>query len=91
VVLRERFFPEATLLGMETTLEFNQESIRILKFEGIIQGQVLSYQSLSNARSASNTHSKKPMRVIMGDCPWFWVVSPVDAERLITAGYELAV
>lgn len=31
-----------------------------------------------------------PMRVIHGDDHLFWVVTPADAERLISVGYELA-
>ena len=29
-------------------------------------------------------------RVIMGDCPWYWVVTPADSELLVRAGYEMA-
>jgi hypothetical protein len=33
----------------------------------------------------------KPQRIILGDHPEFWVVRPVDAERLAQAGYEYAI
>jgi hypothetical protein len=34
--------------------------------------------------------ASKPQRIILGDHPEFWVVRPVDAERLVRAGYEYA-
>ena len=65
------------------------DSITELKRQRLIRGHVSFYQSLSNARSACYEHSVKPSRIVMGDCPWYWVVSPADAERLTKAGYEL--
>lgn len=39
-------------------------------------------------RFAAN--ATKPMSIILGDCPEFWVVSPADAEGLVKMGYEYA-
>ncbi len=75
----------------DVSTEENQESLSILRSKGLIQRHVDSYRSLAMARSACYEHSVKPRRIIMGDCPWHWVVSPADAERLLRAGYELAV
>ncbi|OPZ66458.1 MAG: hypothetical protein BWY82_03003 [Verrucomicrobia bacterium ADurb.Bin474] len=33
----------------------------------------------------------KPGRIILGDFSEYWVVLPVDAERLVRAGYEYAI
>ncbi len=71
-------------------VESNTQSLDMLRSLGIIRGSVASYRSLSLACSSCYEHSVKPRRIVMGDFPWFWVVSPADAERLILAGYELA-
>ncbi len=63
--------------------------IAILKSKRIIRGSAYAYQSLANARSVCYEHSVKPSRIVMGDFPYYWVVSPADAERLVRAGYEL--
>ncbi len=48
-----------------------------------------SFTSLALARSfASRCH--KPHRIMLGDHPCYWVVSPADAECLARAGYECA-
>jgi len=67
-----------------------EAAIFTLRAHGIIKGQVLSYGSLQKARGACYEHSVTPMRIILGDWPKFWVVSPSDAERLVRAGYEPA-
>jgi hypothetical protein len=59
-----------------------------LQSKGIVKGQILSFHSLGTARSVCYEHSVRPMRIILGDYPWFWVVTPADAERLVKAGYE---
>ena len=65
-------------------------AIATLQSQGIIKSRVYSYSSLSSARSACYEHSTKPSRVILGEDLFFWVVTPADAERLIRAGYEVA-
>ncbi len=46
-----------------------------------------SFRSRALATSfASRCH--KPHRVMLGDHPRYWVVSPADAERLVRASYE---
>lgn len=56
---RGRFSQNATLLCMETTLEETQESISVLQSKGIIQGKVLAYESLGNARFACFSHPER--------------------------------
>jgi hypothetical protein len=87
--------PETTIVVLEhifmtNTIETNRIAIESLRSQKIIAGQVLSYRSLSTAESVPFEHSVKPTRIILGDHPWFWVVSPADAERLMNAGYDLA-
>ena len=65
-------------------------AIETLKSQGIIKGSTYSYQSIANARSACYEHSVKPARIVHGNYPYYWVITPADAERLIRAGYELA-
>ena len=31
----------------------------------------------------------KPQRIILGDAPYYWVVSNADAQRLVRANYEM--
>jgi hypothetical protein len=78
------------LTFMTDTIETNRISIDTLRSQKIIAGQVLSYRSLSTAESVRFEHSVKPTRIILGNHPWFWVVSPADAERLMNAGYDTA-
>ena len=33
--------------------------------------------------------SLKPQRIILGDDGLFWVVRPVDGEKLVSTGYEM--
>lgn len=40
------------------------------------------------ARSLAD-RCKTPHMVVMGDCPWYWVVCPADASKLVRAGYEI--
>ena len=49
----------------------------------------IEFTSLESAWELVN-RSKKPQRIILGDAPTYWVVTPADAERLIRAGYEMA-
>ena len=60
-----------------------ESTITQLRSEGIVKGQLLSFGSLRTARSVCYEHSVRPMRIILGDHPNFWVVIPADAERLI--------
>gem|GEM_PF-1811588 len=59
-----------------------------LKRVGVVTGHVFTYHSVSAARNVCYGHSTKPMRIILGDYPEYWVVGPADAERLLRAGYE---
>ncbi len=59
-----------------------------LQSKGIVKGQLIRVPSLGTARSICYEHSIRPMRIILGDHPSFWVVSPADAERLMKADYE---
>ena len=45
------------------------------------------FRSLGLARNFAN-RATKPLWIILGDHPEFWVVRPVDADRLERAGYE---
>ncbi len=48
-----------------------------------------SFTSLALATSfASRCHKRH--RLVLGDHPQIWVVSPADAERLTRVGYEYA-
>jgi hypothetical protein len=33
---------------------------------------------------------QRPMRVMLGEDGWLWVVTPADSARLELAGYEMA-
>lgn len=70
--------------------ENNRASIETLRSKKIIAGQVLSYRSLATANAVRFEHCVKPVRIILGDHPWYWVVSPADAERLMAEGYDSA-
>jgi len=48
----------------------------------IFQSETLAFQATD--------HCHKPMRVMLGDAPQFWVVCPRDAAVLEAAGYEHA-
>ena len=67
-----------------------ETAISILRSNGIVKGHILSVSSLGTARSICYEHSVRPMRIILGDHPSFWVVTPADAERLMRVGYEMA-
>ncbi len=41
------------------------------------------------AFNSAERHPRYSDRVVMGDCPWYWVVSPADSQRLERAGYEI--
>jgi hypothetical protein len=49
---------------------------------------VFKFKDLGLAESFVNRCSY-PMRIVMGDHPMYWVVTPADAQRLVKAGYEL--
>ena len=51
--------------------------------------RVQRFRSLALARAARE-HAVKPVRILLGDHPEYWVVTPADAERLVRAGYEYA-
>jgi len=48
------------------------------------------FESRTLAYSFCYERCSVPMRVILGDDDLFWVVTPADAARLVSAGYELA-
>ena len=66
---------------MDTTIE-------ILKTKGIIQGQILAYQSIMSVRSACYNHSVRPTRIVLGEDGWYWLATPADASRLAKVGHE---
>jgi len=47
------------------------------------------FRSLELARGFASK-ATKALWIILGDHPEFWVVRPVDADRLERAGYEYA-
>jgi hypothetical protein len=51
--------------------------------------QIQRFRSLALARAARD-RAVKPMRIVIGDAPEYWLVIPLDAERLVRAGYEYA-
>ena len=53
----------------------------------VVYGFNFTSQAMANSFAC---RCQKPHRVILGDHPRYWVVSPADAERLTTAGYEYA-
>jgi hypothetical protein len=61
---------------------------RLIKINGR-QIYGFRFQSPELAKSFAE-QATKPQRIILGDHPEFWVVRPVDAERLVRAGYEYA-
>lgn len=46
------------------------------------------FSQLANAESFRQ-HASKAMMIVLGDDSRFWVVRPVDAERLGTQGYTV--
>lgn len=66
-----------------------KEALNMKRIE--IEGQTIyaiEFTSLEAAWELVN-RSKKPQRIILGDAPTYWVVTPADAQRLIRAGYEM--
>jgi len=57
-----------------------------------IEGRTIYAAEFTNLNNAQTMtfHASKPQRIILGDAPYYWVVTPADAERLIRAGYEMA-
>jgi hypothetical protein len=51
--------------------------------------QIRAFRNLELAFSSAERHPGWAFCVVMGDCPWYWVVSPADASRLERAGYEI--
>ncbi len=61
---------------------------RLIKINGR-QIYGFRFSSLELAKSFAD-NATQPQRVILGDHPEIWVVTPADAERLVRAGYEYA-
>jgi len=72
------FVERCARADLNQTLELNGRTIHISAF-----------LSLDLAFVAAEHHPGYANHVIMGDCPWYWVVSPVDGQRLERAGYEM--
>jgi hypothetical protein len=49
---------------------------------------VYEFADLEVARAFSN-RCNKPMQIVFGDAPYYWVTSLADAEWLVKKGYEL--
>jgi hypothetical protein len=63
--------------------------MRLIEINGMpVYG--FSFRSLDLAQSFALS-CETPYRVILGDHPCVWVVSPADAERLVKAGYDYAI
>ncbi len=43
---------------------------------------ISAFRSLELAFQSAERHPGYANHVIMGDCPWYWVVSPADGQRL---------
>jgi hypothetical protein len=55
----------------------------------VIKGRtVFEFSSLENAKSFA-IGCEKPMQIILGDAPFYWVASLADATWLTANGYEL--
>jgi hypothetical protein len=54
-----------------------------------VKGSIFKFSQLCIAQSFVD-RAKKILMIVLGDDGLFWVVSPADGERLITAGYEYA-
>ena len=56
-----------------------------------IDGRTIYAFEFTSLEAAWNmvNRATKPQRIIMGDAPFYWVVSNADAQRLIQAGYEM--
>jgi hypothetical protein len=50
-------------------------------------GTIFRFRNLATARSFA-FRWEKPAVIVMGDHPFFWVVSPGQAKRLEALGYE---
>jgi hypothetical protein len=64
------------------------DPIRSLTLDGR-RIQISPFRNLELAFSSAERHPGWANMVVMGDCPWYWVVSPADASRLERAGYEI--
>jgi hypothetical protein len=56
-----------------------------------IEGRRIYFSQFTslNAAELMTYRAARPMRIIMGDAPFYWVVTPADAQRLVKAGYEM--
>lgn len=64
--------------GMNRLAKINGKQVYGFRFRSIEAARGFAYGAT------------RPQRIILGDQPEFWVVRPVDAERLVRAGYEYA-
>ena len=51
-------------------------------------GTIFRFRDLPTARSFASRW-EKPAVIVMGDHPFYWVVSPGQAKRLEALGYEI--
>ena len=51
-------------------------------------GTIFRFRDLQTARAFASRTWEKPAVIVMGDHPFFWVVTPGQAKRLEALGYE---
>jgi hypothetical protein len=51
-------------------------------------GTIFRFRDLATARAFAE-RSEKAFAIVMGDHPYYWVVSPGQAKRLEALGYEI--
>ena len=72
---------------LEIRKEFGSFDAYIWRFVNGRTIQILgAYRNPESALRAADRHPGWSNRVVMGDCPCYWLVSPADAQRLERAG-----
>lgn len=54
----------------------------------VVEGITVFEFTALDAAQAYSERCIKPMQILLGDCPYYWVASLGDAERLVALGYE---
>jgi len=54
-----------------------------------LKNKPVVFKNLETAKNFA-ARAVKPMTVVFGDCPQYWVVTVADAMRLVKQGYEVA-
>ncbi len=73
---------------MNTAIEPQKSCLKSLKKLFGLRHEPYRFRDPGLARSFVQT-AITTNYIVMGDCPEFWVVAPVDAEKLVKLGYEL--